>query len=572
MTASGSAPPNFHNPHPARADAKAHPARQRGQSLVLGSILLMVVMVVLLLLFNTAQLTSTRMQLQNTADATAYSAATVAARDYNFSAYMNRAMVANQVAAAQMVGLTSWFRFTGQTLDNIAVVCAPIPGLDVICAALAETYEEFEVVFEDSVLPVLMNALNYWMAALSDLQMAFHYGNVEAIVQNVLYSGDTVQTGVLALNDPDASVTHWPDSGGNIPSELYRLAILTKDASQWWDYTRRYDESKGDDASRFADVTRDSLDGFSNKRAWDLSGTVANTDWITRYIPKWLMDLLPVHFSASMDLGIARRGGTELKRVDGRHSWSAADTLMGEGKISVTAEIICGFYRCGCEVRVAHHCVIPKMCTKYCGKTFHPPTVYIPFGWGAAYSQAPGDSALGETIFNSGLDGKQYGGAADGMAKATFEIAVGEFGEIPVTSFGGLQPYHEIAKPGDAATQNREGPELTFVVSKKTAKTRTAARAGFGAPATQPGPFGLSNLRLEDPSDPDSFYAIAKGRLHFAQDGQYSNLFGPYWEAKLADTTNSERKLAYETLFGWKGFLHGDFTAPNPSGLPSYEP
>ncbi len=550
-----------------RAGGKASPARQRGQSLVLGSILLMVVMVVALLMYNTAQLTSTRMQLQNTADATAYSAATIAARDYNFSAYMNRAVVANQVAVAQMVGLSSWFRFTGQTLDNIAVLCAPIPGLDVICAALAESYEEFDTVFEESVLPVLMKTLSYWMTALSDLQMAFHYGNIEAIVQNVLYSGDAVQTGVLARNDPDAGITHWPDSGSDIPSELYRLSILIKDASQWWKYTARYDESQ-DEMSRFAEVTRGSLDDFSHSRGWYLGGKVFDTDWVMDKIPSWLRDLikalLPVHISASMDIGLSRKGGTELKQVDSHYSWSAADTLMGDGEANIDIEVICG-------VKICHWHGIPYPCGfDYCGKSFHQ-HVDLPFGWGTAYSAGAGDATPGPSIFNYKLDGKQYGGAADGPAKPTFELAVDEFGEIPLASYGGFKPYYDVANPADAATQNGEGPELTFVVSKKTDKARTAAVAGFGAPKNDTGPFGLSNLRLEDPSDPDSFYAIAKGRLHFAQDGQYSNLFGPYWEAKLADTSNSERSLAYETLFGWKGFIHGQVTSPNPGGLSSYE-
>jgi hypothetical protein len=287
--ASGFAPPSRLSKALARSNSKANPARQRGQSLVLGSLLLMVVMVVLLLMFNSAQLTSTKMQLQNTADATAYSVATIAARDYNFSAYMNRAMVANQVAAAQMVGLTSWFRFIGQTLENIAVACAPFPALDAICAAVATTYKEYETVYEESVLPVLMKVVNYWMSALSDLQIAFHLGNVEAIARNVDIE-PKVHSGVLARNDPDASLVRWPSSKGDIPGDIYSLAILIKDAVDWWKYTQRYDESKGDDMSRFAEVTRRSLDNFSNSRTWqdksgnDPSVTINDTAWIIKHI------------------------------------------------------------------------------------------------------------------------------------------------------------------------------------------------------------------------------------------------------------------------------------------------
>lgn len=544
--------------------------RQQGQSLVLASLLLMVAAIVLLLMFNTAQLTRSKMELQNTADATAYSVATIAARDYNFSAYMNRAMVANQVAAAQMVSLTSWFRFTGQTIDNVAAICAPIPGLDAICIAMAEAYNTFEQVFEESVFPVIVKVLHYWMNALSDLQMVFHYGNIEAIAQNLFYSGSTVQTGVLTLNDPDVRLLAWPDKSGDIPGELYRLAILIKDAGDWWKFTSRYEQS-APEMSRFAEVTSGSVDDFTNSRSWDLGGKVFDTDWIMDHLPKWLQDaikfLLPVHISASIDLSLKRRGGTELKQVDDQYSWSAADTLMGEGEAEIDVEVICGIKWCKGWLGIPYPCGF-----NYCHIPFHQ-KLDIPFGWGAGYSTAQGDSTPGEKIFHSDLGDAQYGGAAAGAARPTFELAVGEYGETPLASYGGLLPYYDVSKPGDAATHVHDGPQLTIVVSKDLDKVRTAARAGYGAPAKGLGPFGLDNLRLEEPAATDAMYAISKGKLHFALSSQYSNLFSPFWEAKLADTTDQERLLAYETLFGWKELLGVSASpATDTSGLGSYAP
>ncbi len=548
-------------------------SRQQGQSLVLTTILLMVVAVVLLLVFNTAQLTRSKMELQNTADATAYSVATIAARDYNFTAYMNRAMVANQVAVAQMVGLASWFRFTGQTLDNITALCEPIPGLDVICTAIDEVYNEFDQVFEKSVFPVIVKVLHYWMTALSDLQMVFHYGNIEAIAQNLFYSGDTVQAGVLTLNDPDARLLAWPDKSGDIPAELYRLAILIKDAGDWWKFTSRYDDTKAE-MSRFADVTRNSVDDFSNSRSWYLGGTIYDTDWIMDHIPKWLRDLintlLPVHISGSMKVGLDRKGGTELKQVNDKYSWSAADTLMADEEIKIEVKYPCGFKWCE---KCRHHICVWYTCgIKYCSKDFDE-HLDLPLGWGAAYSASPDDSTPGEEIFHAGLNDTQYGGAAAGAARPTFEVAVGEYGEEPLASFGGLLPYYGISNPSSPSTRNNDGPQLTIVVSKNTDKARTAAQAGFGAPAKGVGPLGLDNLRLEEPADMDSFYAISKGKLHFALDSQYSNLFSPYWEARLADTTDQERALAYETLFGWKNLLpKAPAPTANTSGLSDYAP
>lgn len=59
-------------------------------------------------MFKAGKLTTNKMQLQNAADAAAYSMSTVEARDLNFASYMNRAIVANEVAIGQFVGLSSW--------------------------------------------------------------------------------------------------------------------------------------------------------------------------------------------------------------------------------------------------------------------------------------------------------------------------------------------------------------------------------------------------------------------------------------------------------------------------------
>lgn len=542
-------------------------SRQRGQSLVLASILLMVVTLVLLLMFNTAQLTSSRMQLQNTADSTAYSVATIAARDYNFAAYMNRAMVANQAAAAQMVGLASWFRYTGQTLDNLAVICAPVPGLDAICLAMAETYTDFRLVWEESVLPILMQVINYWMISLSELQRAFHYGNVEAIVQNLGYNGGIAQAGILQQNDPDARLLAWPDSRGDIPAELYKLAILTRDAGDWWHYTSRYDNPAAE-MGRFAEVASGSVDGFSKSRSWYLGGKVFDTDWVMKHIPSWLRDIIDdlflVQISASMDLGLSRKGGTELKRVNDKYTWSAADTLMGDGEAKINVRFACG-------VKICHWHGVPYPCGwNWCTQSYTQ-HVDIPFGWGAAYTGPSGDSTPGEAIFHSGLDGKQYGGAAAGMARPTFELGVGEYGDTPVASFDGLQPYYDISKPDAVASRTNDGPQLTIVISKAMDKIRTASRVGIGAPAGSPGSIGLGALRLEEPGT-ENLYAIAKGKLHFGMEGQYSNLFSPYWEAKLGDTTDSERKQAYIALFQWQDWIPPLGATPKANGLNVYVP
>lgn len=67
-----------------------------------------VLVVAALSLFRTGKLTADRMMLQNAADSMAYSVSVVEARDLNFAAYTNRAIIANEVAIGQAIGMASW--------------------------------------------------------------------------------------------------------------------------------------------------------------------------------------------------------------------------------------------------------------------------------------------------------------------------------------------------------------------------------------------------------------------------------------------------------------------------------
>lgn len=101
---------------------RAHPASrhaQRGQALVFTLVTALVMLLAMLTLFSIGQLTTEKMKLQNTADATAYSAALAQARDYNFSAYLNRGMIANDVAVAQLVSLSAWSKNYNDTFNRM---------------------------------------------------------------------------------------------------------------------------------------------------------------------------------------------------------------------------------------------------------------------------------------------------------------------------------------------------------------------------------------------------------------------------------------------------------------------
>ena len=82
--------------------------RAGGQALVLTLAFVAAVVMAWALVFNVGQTVNAKLKLNIAADAAAYSAAVWEARSLNYQAYLNRGIVANEVAIAQLVSLRSW--------------------------------------------------------------------------------------------------------------------------------------------------------------------------------------------------------------------------------------------------------------------------------------------------------------------------------------------------------------------------------------------------------------------------------------------------------------------------------
>lgn len=81
---------------------------QRGQALVLGLFLVVLLAVALIHQFGVGQIVGRKARLMHAADAAAYSGALVQARALNMQAYINLTQTAHQVAMAHLVTLGSW--------------------------------------------------------------------------------------------------------------------------------------------------------------------------------------------------------------------------------------------------------------------------------------------------------------------------------------------------------------------------------------------------------------------------------------------------------------------------------
>ncbi|MBX9753594.1 MAG: hypothetical protein K2X80_02485 [Pseudomonadaceae bacterium] len=76
--------------------------------MVFGLFFIGVALIGLILMYNHGVLTRDRVQVENAADAAAYSQAKLFARHQNLIAYTNRAIVANEMSVGQVVALMSW--------------------------------------------------------------------------------------------------------------------------------------------------------------------------------------------------------------------------------------------------------------------------------------------------------------------------------------------------------------------------------------------------------------------------------------------------------------------------------
>jgi hypothetical protein len=239
--------------------------------------------------YSAGQLVNDKMRLVNAADAAAYSAATWEARSLNFQSYMNRAIVANEVALAQLVSLRSWSRYVASATSNGSRVAQYIPPLAGPIRALAQGWRSIDSTLQ-ATLPGMEASLSSWnVAVLANAQSVAHQ-------QAAIVAADLVGE-VARRNEPRAQV-----------NDATRL-LQARNAAQWQNrFTDRYRRGGGD-LRRFSTLLMDSRDGFTRSRRADLP------------VPLPLVD-------------IAKRGGTDLLA---ENTWRGVDTLSAHLDLLLTS-------------------------------------------------------------------------------------------------------------------------------------------------------------------------------------------------------------------------------------------
>lgn len=553
----------------------SHLGNQRGQAAVFVLALLGVVLVCAVFLYQSGRITSEKMQLQNAADAAAFSASTLEARSLNFAAYTNRAMVANEVAVGQLIGLLSWadeltqteeycdvytdaIELAGDILAALLVETAVGPEiveavteiivgiLDTIAGVLTAVGEALEAVFDVIVSPTI-NGLSLINEVYSISQKIYHGATYGLVVKNVYQSlEDNIPGTIFNRGDIFKKGVSGPQ-----PSDLGVIALIGHLPSFWSGYTNIYSSStssenaKGKEDSkkdtgnrsgmgRFAATVREARDPFSSGGQPE----ELNRDWNLELEIKGGFDIKVVKVKFDYVLGAESLGASELRYKDDTFLWSAADSSVAGSKIHMNVSLL------GLKIL----------------NTTIPFPGELPFNAGAY--QAPEDIAkmllptdmrpstpASATYGNRALEA--YGGAVGAAHILAYPGVVQEMEDKSVETYKGLQPYRDMTDMDPKASGSSAIPfQAPFFLIGVT--QHLGDLTGKGPQFT--GHLDLSQLDSE--TNVDRLGAIAKSELYFARptdlpyfarrdrETEKPNVFSPFWQGRLVDTSDQDRFLA----------------------------
>lgn len=500
--------------------------RQSGQALVYILAMLAPIVIVTAYVNNAFTVSNEKTRLQNTTDAVAYSVATIEARDLNFKAYTNRAMIAQQTSIARMVSLMSWSRYAFWLSLGVDQIGKQIPLVNIITGGLANTATGLhntlsgydtnradatstppkypfsnaagpnEISYTGPSLSFMINTYDASIQGLSTAQTAMHVATINSAID--------AMDRVARLNDANIDVTSSLSLGSAFMLGDYALKHNR--------FTRSFDPDPiRNSGRRMSDSVRehfDRVEEFRNITLASRDGFSANRNQ-TYFAPEGVA-ADPVE-----PYRVQRRGGTDLtgSRNAKYGNWIAMDTLsLHQRKLKVSS------------FRVKRNW-----------------EEIIVLGYGAAkafrsdddkfFSAHNGRRDVGGSWRSPNRGGNPY----SSELAADYHEAGSSFG-----NFSGLQRFFDLTNDGRMV----KGPGIRILLSKRLDDISTTKRQGFNA----------QELDIEADTDPlgDSLNAVASAEPYFARindlssfrrsDGrrEYANLYNPFWIPRLKSLSGTE--------------------------------
>jgi len=477
-------------------------------------------------LYDNGTVASERIRMQNTADATVYSTVNVISRDMNFIAYTNRSMVANQVAIAQMVGLSSWTHMLDKAvvnLDKVMTFVQIVPYIGPVLKKITTVMKKFSnmakkgvdgaakagITASDILIGILSKGQDAFQLATADMAIATYKGvskaNDKDIKTNLLISGAAFTNLIKSWND-NIERNRDPKVGGKKKDKRVRA---------------RFEE--------FANVVRDSRDPFSQSRSYF---------WF-----KWI-SVINLGILASK-VSIQKKGGTDFmasrKGKKLRWEWTAMDTVSVWHYTKWWS--VCGK-------------LPPKPCKKSSNKEV------VPMGWGAAHALSDKKkffnynkhkSKKQKKFYEQGnqtklMNWKHWGNDYSWRNSKASKFGYWKDNKNNRANIKGLRTFYDIK----SNVKKDTGPSMVALLNKNTSglrvqETLDKTDAKYNRP-------DLFKIEEDGSVVNDTMYGLAKAETYFSRprdlwkraDGyrEYGNLYNPFWQTRLIDTTNKERIAA----------------------------
>ncbi len=498
--------------------------------MVFVSVTALIVLLALLAMYSTGQLSTEKMKLQNTADAVAYSAALTQARDLNFSAYMNRAMIANQVALAQVVSMTGWARNFDDTFNgrnaSIAKSLARMSSLSALWLVPARAYGTIGKGLSkgfDVTSPIAVKALNVLIDILRSSSIAYHFAMAATLPQTV--------SDVMHANDARAALS----PAGTLGAARGVLEHLR--------FVSLYEPSRNrDGAQRFANVVDASSDRFYKNR------TALDGVWPTpmlidpvRLFQPGVGPILMFNF---------HRGGSTM-REQSMQDYTSADS----SGLFVMFCVTFSFF--GIPIPIPF------------------PLPPMPAGAGAAAAGNFPSNILTRTgsgyvehrnADNDAIDPnarRDYGDAyRNQFTRLSYAVQARRGPGNNLDARTGLRSYLDLKDNAVGARSNEANNDETFnhhndqapaFVIELERDARSIATSS--SPSFRIGNLsnsGAKSLRLSDATAGQKIRAMAKAEAYFARSpfarsdekSEHGSLYSPYWQARLLPNSLPEQAAA----------------------------
>ena len=491
------------------------PRKEEGQAVVFAVILLLAVVVGIGVLYNTGRLTLDKTRLQNTADSAAYSSGVLLARSYNFSAYANRAMVANQVVIAQMVGLRSWSQYYCLAYNDSCTAKSTYESVNDLpgqIGPLVESVMPYDVLWpmyqgisESAFIPADVEETiavqsNEIIQSLSILSKTYHEG-VEADLAAASAGGGIVHT-IIKANYPHLSSADRPYVG------LVGKGIWLDGLAKINAYTTLYGSSRPNHMAMFATLVKNNLDQWTKNRMSSGGLTTSEIPPYPMANVQGFLGLFECEPTSWISMWVNYKGTTQWQWEGSNPNWSASDSANIYGfnlyPVPDPAVVIGG-----------PPCIpsppVPIFATS--------PSIYF---WSTLLSKASAE--YGKTTSHHFL-----------------------------TGYGGLKSYEDVSSANLSTTAT---PVLSLDLVRQHNTIATTQNIGVDQGAGKVGIGSTNQLDLPSKEAHGEMAALASVQVHFVRPGgashqrllggdvEYGTLFNPYWQAHLVPNPSATRQIA----------------------------